>query len=152
MSDSYAEFEDDSQDQVTKDPVRAQLRKVEQQLKASEAKVKEFEGAARELNFVKAGVNTSDPGAKYFVKGYDGELSPEAIRVAAQEANLIPASNGETVQASEQQAWSRVSEASRVGEKFEPTIDWTAKMASAKNENELNQLMAQYNAEQARNT
>jgi len=125
---------------------------VEQQLKASEAKVKEFEGAARELNFVKAGVNTSDPGAKYFVKGYDGELSPEAIRVAAQEANLIPASNGETVQASEQQAWSRVSEASRVGEKFEPTIDWTAKMASAKNENELNQLMAQYNAEQARNT
>ena len=152
MSDSYAEFEDDSQDQVTKDPVRAQLRKVEQQLKASEAKAKEFEGAARELNFVKAGVNTSDPGAKYFVKGYDGELSPEAIRVAAQEANLIPASNGETVQASEQQAWSRVSEASRVGEKFEPTIDWTAKMASAKNENELNQLMAQYNAEQARNT
>ena len=152
MSDSYAEFEDDSQDQVTKDPVRAQLRKVEQQLKASEAKVKEFEGAARELNFVKAGVNTSDPGAKYFVKGYDGDLSPEAIRVAAQEANLIPVSNGETVQASEQQAWSRVSEASRVGEKFEPTIDWTAKMASAKNENELNQLMAQYNAEQARNT
>ena len=152
MSDSYAEFEDDSQDQVTKDPVRAQLRKVEQQLKASEAKAKEFEGAARELNFVKAGVNTSDPGAKYFVKGYDGELSPEAIRVAAQEANLIPASNGETVQASEQQAWSRVSEASRVGEKFEPTIDWTAKMASAKNEAELNQLMAQYNAEQARNT
>ena len=150
MSDSYAEFEDDSQDQVTKDPVRAQLRKVEQQLKASEAKVKEFEGAARELNFVKAGVNTSDPGAKYFVKGYDGDLSPEAIRVAAQEANLIPVSNGEKIQDNEQQAWSRVNEASRVGEKFEPTIDWVAKMASAKNENELNQLMAQFNAEQAK--
>ena len=152
MSDSYAEFEDDSQDQVTKDPVRAQLRKVEQQLKASEAKAKEFEGAARELNFVKAGVNTSDPGAKYFVKGYDGELSPEAIRVAAQEANLIPASNGETVQASEQQAWSRVNNASREGEKFEPGTDWNEKMANAKNEQEVNQLMAQYNAEQARNT
>ncbi|ANH49355.1 hypothetical protein uvFWCGRAMDCOMC429_032 [Freshwater phage uvFW-CGR-AMD-COM-C429] len=150
MSDSYAEFEDDSQDQVTKDPVRAQLRKVEQQLKASEAKVKEFEGAARELNFVKAGVNTSDPGAKYFVKGYDGDLSPEAIRVAAQEANLIPVSNGETVQASEQQAWSRVNNASREGEKFEPVTDWNEKMANAKNEQEVNQLMAQYNAEQAR--
>jgi hypothetical protein len=150
MSDSYAEFEDDSQDQVTKDPVRAQLRKVEQQLKASEAKVKEFEGAARELNFVKAGVNTSDPGAKYFVKGYDGDLSPEAIRVAAQEANLIPVSNGEKVQASEQQAWSRVNNASREGEKFEPVTDWNEKMANAKNEQEVNQLMAQYNAEQAR--
>lgn len=150
MSDSYAEFEDDSQDQVTKDPVRAQLRKVEQQLKASEAKVKEFEGAARELNFVKAGVNTSDPGAKYFVKGYDGDLSPEAIRVAAQEANLIPVSNGEKVQASEQQAWSRVNNASREGEKFEPVTDWNEKMANAKNEQEVNQLVAQYNAEQAR--
>ena len=150
MSDSYAEFEDDSQDQVTKDPVRAQLRKVEQQLKASEARAKEFEGAARELNFVKAGVNTSDPGAKYFVKGYDGDLSPEAIRVAAQEANLIPVSNGETVQASEQQAWSRVNNASREGEKFEPVTDWNEKMANAKNEQEVNQLMAQYNAEPAR--
>jgi len=150
MSDSYAEFEDDSQDQVTKDPVRAQLRKVEQQLKASEAKAKEFEGAARELNFVKAGVNTSDPGAKYFVKGYDGDLSPEAIRVAAQEANLIPVSNSETVQAAEQQAWSRVNNASREGEKFEPVTDWNEKMANAKNEQEVNQILAQYNAEQAR--
>ncbi len=150
MSDSYEEFEDDSQDQVTKDPVRAQLRKVEQQLKASEAKAKEFEGAARELNFVKAGVDTSDPGAKYFVKGYDGDLSPEAIRVAAQEANLIPVSNGEKVQAAEQQAWSRVNDASREGEKFEPVTDWNEKMANAKNEQEVNQLMAQYNAEQAK--
>ena len=150
MSDSYNE-EFVEEDQVTKDPVRAQLRKVEQQLKASEAKAKEFEGAARELNFVKAGVNTSDPGARYFVKGYDGDLTPEAIRVAAQEANLIPVSNGEKIQDTEQQAWSRVNEASRVGEKFEPTIDWVAKMSSAKNENELNQLMAQFNAEQAKN-
>lgn len=151
MSDSNEEFEDESQDQVTKDPVRAQLRKVEERLKVSEAKAKEFESAARELNFVKAGVNTSDPGAKYFVKGYDGELTPDAIRVAAQEANLIPASDSKKTTPAEEQAWSRVSEASRVGEKFEPTIDWTAKMASAKNEAELNQLMAQYNAEQARN-
>ena len=151
MSDSSEEFEDESQDQVTKDPVRAQLRKVEERLKASEAKAKEFESAARELNFVKAGVNTSDPGAKYFVKGYDGELTPDAIRVAAQEANLIQASNSDKAPNAEQQAWARVNEASRVGEKFEPTIDWAAKMASAKNENELNQLMAQYNAEQAKN-
>ena len=151
MSDSSEEFEEESQDQVTKDPVRAQLRKVEERLRVSEAKAKEFESAARELNFVKAGVNTSDPGAKYFVKGYDGELTPDAIRVAAQEANLIQASNSDKATPTEQQAWARVNDASRVGEKFEPTIDWAAKMASAKNENELNQLMAQFNAEQAKN-
>ena len=151
MSDSMQEFEDEIQTEGTRDPVRAQLRKVEQQLKAAEAKAKELETAARELAFVKAGVDTNAPIAKYFVKGYDGELSPEAIRVAAQEANLIQPATQDKVQASEQQAWARVNSASQAGEKFEPVTDWTAKMSTAKNQSELDQLMAQYNAEMAKN-
>ena len=151
MSDSMQDFEDEIQTEGTRDPVRAQLRKVEQQLKAAEAKAKELETAARELAFVKAGVDTNAPIAKYFVKGYDGELSPEAIRVAAQEANLIQPAPQDKVQASEQQAWARVNSASQAGEKFEPVTDWTAKMSGAKNQSELDQLMAQYNAEMAKN-
>ena len=61
MSDSIEEFEDEVQTEVTRDPVRAQLRKVEQQLKAAEAKAKELETAARELAFVKAGVDVNAP-------------------------------------------------------------------------------------------
>ena len=151
MSDSMQEFEDEIQTEGTRDPVRAQLRKVEQQLKAAEAKAKELENAARELAFVKAGVDVNAPIAKYFVKGYDGELSSDAIRVAAQEANLIQPAPQDKVQASEQQAWARVNSASQAGEKFEPVTDWTAKMSSAKNQAELDQLMAQYNAEMAKN-
>ena len=151
MSDSMQEFEDEIQTEVTRDPVRAQLRKVEQQLKAAEAKAKELETAARELAFVKAGVDLNAPVAKYFVKGYDGELSADAIRVAAQEANLIQPAQQDKVQASEQQAWARVNSASQAGEKFEPVTDWSAKMSSAKNQSELDQLMAQYNAEMAKN-
>jgi hypothetical protein len=151
MSDSMQEFEDEIQTEGTRDPVRAHLRKVEQQLKVAEAKAKELETAARELAFVKAGVDTNAAIAKYFVKGYDGELSPEAIRVAAQEANLIQPAPQDKVQASEQQAWARVNSASQAGEKFEPVTDWTAKMSSAKNQSELDQLMAQYNAEMAKN-
>jgi signal recognition particle subunit SEC65 len=152
MSDSIEEFEDEIQTEVTRDPVRAQLRKVEQQLKAAEAKAKELETAARELAFVKAGVDVNAPIAKYFVKGYDGELSADAIRVAAQEANLIQAAQQqEKVQPAEQQAWARVNSASQAGEKFEPVTDWATKMSSAKNQQELDQLMAQYNAEMAKN-
>jgi len=151
MSDSMQEFEDEIQTEGTRDPVRAQLRKVEQQLKAAEAKAKELETAARELAFVKAGVDVNAPIAKYFVKGYDGELSSDAIRVAAQEANLIQPAQQDKVQASEQQAWARVNSASQAGEKFEPVTDWAAKMSSAKNQAELDQLMAQYNAEMAKN-
>ena len=151
MSDSMQEFEDEIQTEGTRDPVRAQVRKVEQQLKAAEAKAKELENAARELAFVKAGVDVNAPIAKYFVKGYDGELSSDAIRVAAQEANLIQPAPQDKVQASEQQAWARVNSASQAGEKFEPVTDWTAKMSTAKNQAELDQLMAQYNAEMAKN-
>lgn len=151
MSDSIEGFEDEVQTEVTRDPVRAQLRKVEQQLKAAEAKAKELETAARELAFVKAGVDVNAPIAKYFVKGYDGELSADAIRVAAQEANLIQASNSQKSMQEEQQAWARVNSASQAGEKFEPVTDWAAKMSSAKSPQELDQLMAQYNAEMAKN-
>lgn len=145
------EFEDEIQTEGTRDPVRAQLRKVEQQLKAAEAKAKELETAARELAFVKAGVDVNAPIAKYFVKGYDGELSADAIRVAAQEANLIKADNSQKATQAEQQAWARVNSASQAGEKFEPVTDWSAKMSQAKNQAELDQLMAQYNAEMAKN-
>jgi hypothetical protein len=151
MSDSMEEFEDEIQTEGTRDPVRAQLRKVEQQLKAAEAKAKELETAARELAFVKAGVDVNAPIAKYFVKGYDGELSADAIRVAAQEANLIKADNSQKATQAEQQAWARVNSASQAGEKFEPVTDWSAKMSQAKNQAELDQLMAQYNAEMAKN-
>jgi hypothetical protein len=150
MSDSIEEFEDEIQTEVTRDPVRAQLRKVEQQLKAAEAKAKELETAARELAFVKAGVDVNAPVAKYFVKGYDGELSADAIRVAAQEANLIKVDDSQRVQNTEQQAWSRVNSASQAGEKFEPVTDWPTKMSTAKNQQELDQFMAQYNAEMAK--
>ena len=150
MSDSMQEFEDEIQTEVTRDPVRAQLRKVEQQLKAAEAKAKELETAARELAFVKAGVDVNAPIAKYFVKGYDGELSSDAIRVAAQEANLIKVDDSQQVQNTEQQAWSRVNSASQAGEKFEPVTDWPTKMSTAKNQQELDQFMAQYNAEVAK--
>ena len=151
MSDSMEEFEDEIQTEGTRDPVRAQLRKVEQQLKAAEAKAKELETAARELAFVKAGVDVNAPIAKYFIKGYDGELSADAIRVAAQEANLIKADNSQKATQAEQQAWARVNSASQAGEKFEPVTDWSAKMSQAKNQAELDQLMAQYNAEMAKN-
>lgn len=150
MSDSMQEFEDEIQTEGTRDPVRAQLRKVEQQLKAAEAKAKELETAARELAFVKAGVDVNAPIAKYFVKGYDGELSSDAIRVAAQEANLIKVDDSQQVQNTEQQAWSRVNSASQAGEKFEPVTDWPTKMSTAKNQQELDQFMAQYNAEVAK--
>lgn len=151
MSDSDETFEEEVQDQVTRDPVRAQLRKTEERLKASEAKAKEFELAARELEFMKAGIDTSAPGAKYFVKAYDGELKAESIRVAAEEANLIKSvQQNEQIPSSEKEAWKRVGDASKAGDKVDPVVSWQEKMKNAKSEKEVNLLMAQYRIEQSK--
>jgi hypothetical protein len=146
MSESDFEFEDEAQDQAArKDPVRARMRELEQQVKAFEAKAKEAEAATRELAFVKAGVDPDSAAAKYFVKGYDGELTPEAIRVAAEEASLIPSQKKEV--AAEQQAWNRVAQASRAGETSDAPVDYVQRFNNAKSAEEVMALMAQARAE-----
>jgi hypothetical protein len=146
MSESDFEFEDEAQDQAArKDPVRARMRELEQQVKAFEAKAKEAEAAQRELAFVKAGVDPDSAAAKYFVKGYDGELTAEAIRAAAEEASLIPSQKKEV--AAEQQAWNRVAQASRAGETSDAPVDYVQRFNNAKSAEEVMALMAQARAE-----
>jgi hypothetical protein len=50
---------------------------------------KENADLKRELAFAKAGIDLADPRMGYFVRGYDGDLEPQAIRAAASEAGFI---------------------------------------------------------------
>ena len=145
MSESDFEFEDEAQDQATRNPVRARMRELEDRNKALEAQAKEAEAAKRELAFVKAGVDPDAAGAKWFVKGYDGEFTAEAIRAAAEEANLIPSQKKEV--AAEQQAWNRVAQASRAGETSDAPVDYVQRFNNAKSAEEVMTLMAQARAE-----
>ena len=145
MSESDFEFEDEAQDQATRNPVRARMRELEDRNKALEAQAKEAEAAKRELAFVKAGVDPDAAGAKWFVKGYDGEFTAEAIRAAAEEANLIPSQKKEV--AAEQQAWNRVAQASRAGETSDAPVDYVQRFNNAKSAEEVMALLAQARAE-----
>ena len=145
MSESDFEFEDEAQDQATRNPVRARMRELEDRNKALEAQAKEAEAAKRELAFVKAGVDPDSAAAKYFVKGYDGELTSEAIRAAAEEASLIPSQKKEV--AAEQQAWNRVAQASRAGEASDVPVDYSQRINNAKSADEVMALLAQARAE-----
>ena len=49
----------------------------------------ELDGLKRAEAFRSAGINPNDPRQAYFVKGYDGEIDPEPIRVAAVEAGFL---------------------------------------------------------------
>ena len=145
MSDAEFSYEDEAVDQQPKDPVRAHLRKLEAENKELRALKAQAEAAQKELAFAKAGIDLTSKMAQYFVKGYDGELTPEAIQAAAQEANLIP--NQQKELASEQQAWNRVSQAQKNGETSEPVVDYATKIAQAKSADEVMQLLAQARAE-----
>ena len=145
MSESDFEFEDEAQDQAARNPVRARMRELEDRNKALEAQAKEAEAAKRELAFVKAGVDPDAAGAKWFVKGYDGEFTAEAIRAAAEEANLIPSQKKEV--AAEQQAWNRVAQASRAGETSDAPVDFVQRFNNAKSADEVMALLAQARAE-----
>lgn len=83
MSDNYTDdfdFEDEEQTDIRSLRKAANAAK---RLKAENAQMK------RELAFAKAGIPLEDPRMSYFVKGYDGELEPDAIREAATTAGFL---------------------------------------------------------------
>ena len=88
MSDNYNEPIDDDDDESGENEDFKNLR-----AKARKASKYEQENLTlkRELAFIKAGVPMEDPKMGYFVKGYEGDLEPSAIRQAAIEAGFMAA-------------------------------------------------------------
>jgi ribosomal protein L12E/L44/L45/RPP1/RPP2 len=88
MSDNYTDDDFDSDDiETTGDTGDIKsLRRAASSKKKLEQELNELK---RELAFARAGISMDDPKLKYFVRGYDGELSAEAIREAALEAGFL---------------------------------------------------------------
>ena len=109
MSNVIDDSDDETSETVSKDPVRAHLKKVESENKLLRQQVQELETLKRKMAFAEAGIDVNAPVAKYFMKGYDGEVSAEAIRAAAEEANLLqPQKPMEVADESEKRAWARL--------------------------------------------
>jgi len=152
MSNVIDDFDDETNETVSKDPVRAHLKKVESENKLLRQQAQEFETLKRKMAFAEAGIDVNAPVAKYFIKGYDGEVSSEAIRAAAQEANLLePERPKEVADESEKKAWARFQKASTAGEQTDEQVDWVKKFNSTRNQDEVMHLLAQMR-EQAQDT
>lgn len=68
---------------------RAQIRSMEKRAKQADEAEKRAAEAERRAAFAEAGIKLSDPKMSYFVKGYDGEMTAEAITAAATEAGFL---------------------------------------------------------------
>jgi hypothetical protein len=92
MSDDAAQETDEGEED--------QFRVMRQKANAHDAAEKRAAEAERKLAFVEAGVPLDDK-TTYFVKGYDGEITAEAIRAEAQRIGVITTESQVTPQENE---------------------------------------------------
>lgn len=129
-------LEDDTEDQdeaQSTQPVtlnRAQIRQLERKAKGHDTAVAEAAALKRELAFARAGL-PDDPRTSYFVKGYEGELTAEAIRTAAQAAGFLEAPKAPEPAATERAAHERLADAT-AGATNAPPQNFAAEVAAAK--------------------
>lgn len=132
---------DETQDSG-RNPLRERMKQLESENAALREQATQASEAARKLAFVEAGVDPNLPVAKYFMKGYDGELSAEAIRQAAIEAQIIQDTKAAQVQ-QEAQAWNRTNQAAVGNTGGEAPVDWVTRISQAKNQVEVEMLLAE---------
>lgn len=68
---------------------RSDIKALEKKAKAAAENLARAEKAERALAFAQAGLDLSDPKTGYFVRGYEGDVSADAIRKAATEAGFL---------------------------------------------------------------
>lgn len=136
--DSDIEFDEQ---ETGRNPLRERMKQLESENAALKAEAEAAAQVRRELAFAKAGIDPSAPAAKYFVKAYDGELTVEAIKAAAIEANVF-SDQSSSVQ-TDAKAWDRTTEAASGVTAGDEPVDYLAKIASAENEAELEKWLSE---------
>jgi hypothetical protein len=88
MSDTSTQVDPETPDD--ENPNFKQLREAEKQ------RSKELADARREIAVMKSGIDSESKLGQLFLKSYDGEVSPDAIKAAAEEYGIPLASRTET--------------------------------------------------------
>lgn len=89
MSDNYIDDEIDTDDIDSGTGEAGDIKSLRRAANGKKKLEQELANAKRELAFIKAGINPDDPKMRYFVKGYEGDLTADAVRAAALEAGFL---------------------------------------------------------------
>ena len=137
---SEYDYEDEQSETETRNPVRARMKELEQRLAEAEKRAQAAESAAREAAFLKAGLDPAKKMHQYFMKAYDGELDPEAIKQAAMEAEVISTPQSDL---SEAEAWKRTTKVADGSGTAQPPIDWNKRIMEATSQAEVEAILAE---------
>lgn len=138
-------LDDFDEQEAGRNPLRDRMKQLEAENAELRSRADEASAAARELAFVRAGIDPNLPISKYFMKGYDGELTPEAIKQAAVEAQLIQDVKAQQAKA-DQGAWQRSTQIAADSSAEVPT-DWVTRINQAKTQAEVEMLLAEAKAQ-----
>jgi hypothetical protein len=101
----------------------------------------QHEAAQRQLAFAKAKIDLTDPKMGYFIKGYDGDLDPEKIRIAATEAGFLSTQQPtQQIPAQELGGHQRVADAAAGGNP-DGKVDLADKIRNANSQEEVMAIM-----------
>ena len=130
----------EAEDSVSQESKPNWRRELEDRAKAGDEAVAQLAQLQRELSFRDAGVDPNSKQGQYFMRGYDGEMTADAIRAEAAELGLT----GQPVQAQQPQvdygAEQRIAMAADdAGPVTNPELDTLIRQT--KNADELRELM-----------
>jgi len=147
FDDDYSEDDFMEQESNTSgNPVRQRMKQLEKELREANKRLAETAEASKKLAFMEAGVPLDSPMAKYFIKGYDGDLTPEAIKEAAMEAQLI-APVQETVAEDDKKAWRETNRIAAGADSVPAPPTWQKRIADAASEAEIMSIFAEAQAQ-----
>jgi hypothetical protein len=125
----------DEPDPQTPEP-NDDIRRLREKADSADAALKQVQELQRRVAFAEAGLPTA-PWRAYFDKGYEGELTAEAIKAAATEAGFLEAPKPpEQTTPEERATHQRIADAS-AGASTAPPVDWAAEYAAAKTPEEV---------------
>lgn len=135
-------YDSDMEETNSRNPVRARMKELEKETAELRKQIAEAETAKRELAFVKAGIDPNSPMSKYFMKGYEGDLDPDAIRQAAVEAQLISPPEATPTQV-EAAGWQKIAKIAAGSQTAQPPVDWNQRLLNAESPKEVEAILAE---------
>ena len=126
---------------------RKHIRELERQAKEARDLKERLVSVERDAAFARAlGTALTEPKMGYFVKGYEGDLDPEAIRNAAMEAGFLtpPPSPQSPAPATPDLSVHERIQAAASGEGPPPGTDWEAALRNAKSQEEVLDIVERY--------
>lgn len=140
------DFNDEDDDQGSVQIARKDMKNLRAQAKKAGEAEKKVAVLEREMAFARAKIDLEDPKMNYFIKGYEGELTADAIRAEAEKAGfLIPAGTGNgnngISQGADRGSIERITDASRGGGTNVDNTNLEEAIRNAKDPNEVMALM-----------